>query len=332
MRQNARLPPCTLPSRPLQVQPCSSADSWTAFVLQQQAGPTCRLGGGRRGSAMSAAYGHHQDPLAAGQDRAVQGYALVSLPARAAAATRGVTSQCIFSAGIVHCGRTIAAEEGVSALWKGVTPFAMHLTLKYALRMGTNATYQAALRDQAGHAPPVLPCTCCTQLLRCRHQHPCLLQDGHLTEGRRLLAGFCAGITEALIIVTPFEVVKIRLQQQRGMRKQDMRYTVRARLAAAAAALASAAPLLASASATSAASAQCAHACRGLCKQQPASSERRASWGYGLAQRPPSCGMAPIRCACSGRKTTLTACCGASRCFCLLMHRKCTHAMSLLEC
>lgn len=39
-------------------------------------------------------------------------------------------------------------EEGVRALWKGLTPFAAHLTLKYALRMGTNATYQTLLRDQ----------------------------------------------------------------------------------------------------------------------------------------------------------------------------------------
>lgn len=34
------------------------------------------------------------------------------------------------------------------SLWKGLTPFATHLTLKYALRMGTNATYQSLLRDQ----------------------------------------------------------------------------------------------------------------------------------------------------------------------------------------
>ena len=39
-------------------------------------------------------------------------------------------------------------EEGVRALWKGLTPFAVHLTLKYALRMGTNAMYQGLLRDE----------------------------------------------------------------------------------------------------------------------------------------------------------------------------------------
>jgi len=91
--------------------------------------------------------------------------------------------------GIVHCGKTIAQAEGTRALWKGLTPFATHLTLKYYLRMGTNAVYQNALRDE----------------------------EGQLTAGRRMAAGFAAGVTEALVIVTPFEVVKIRLQQQKGL-------------------------------------------------------------------------------------------------------------------
>ena len=47
--------------------------------------------------------------------------------------------------GIVDCGRTVAAEEGVRALWKGLTPFATHLTLKYALRMGSNSVYQVGI-------------------------------------------------------------------------------------------------------------------------------------------------------------------------------------------
>ena len=41
-----------------------------------------------------------------------------------------------------------------------------------------------------------------------------------------MAAGFMAGVTEALVIVTPFEVVKIRLQQQRGMAKELLRYKV----------------------------------------------------------------------------------------------------------
>lgn len=52
------------------------------------------------------------------------------------------------------------------------------------------------------------------------------MQDGKLTQGRRLAAGFSAGITEALIIVTPFEVVKIRLQQQRGLAREHLKYRV----------------------------------------------------------------------------------------------------------
>lgn len=98
---------------------------------------------------------------------------------------------------IIGTGKTIIAEEGTRALWKGLTPFATHLTLKYALRMGSNTVYQNLLRDP---------------------------HTGKLTDGRRMAAGFLAGITEALIIVTPFEVVKIRLQQQKGLSKDQMKY------------------------------------------------------------------------------------------------------------
>ena len=98
--------------------------------------------------------------------------------------------------GIYHCGNTIVAEEGARSLWKGLTPFATHLTLKYALRMGSNSVYQGLLRDG----------------------------DGRLSGGRRMAAGFMAGITEALLIVTPFEVVKIRLQQQKGLSKEALHY------------------------------------------------------------------------------------------------------------
>jgi solute carrier family 25 (mitochondrial citrate transporter), member 1 len=99
---------------------------------------------------------------------------------------------------ILHLGRKIAANEGVGALWKGVFPFATHLTLKYALRMGSNSFYQNLMRDEKGHL------------------------DGY----RRLAAGAMAGVTEAVVIVTPFEVVKIRLQQQQGLDKALLRYKV----------------------------------------------------------------------------------------------------------
>lgn len=80
--------------------------------------------------------------------------------------------------GILHCGTTIASTEGVRALWKGLTPFATHLTLKYTLRMGSNAVLQGALSDS---------------------------DTGKLSNTGRMMAGFGAGVLEALMIVTPFE-------------------------------------------------------------------------------------------------------------------------------
>lgn len=98
--------------------------------------------------------------------------------------------------GVADCFRKIHAEEGLGALWKGLNAFATHLCFKYMLRMGTNATFQAALRDE----------------------------EGNLTTSRRMAAGFGAGVVEALAIVTPFEVVKIRLQQQKGLSVKDLKY------------------------------------------------------------------------------------------------------------
>jgi solute carrier family 25 citrate transporter 1 len=79
---------------------------------------------------------------------------------------------------------------------QGLTPFATHLCLKYALRFGTNAGFQSLLADQ----------------------------HGQLNDTRRVLAGLAAGVTEALVIVTPFEVIKIRLQGQVGMDKAALKY------------------------------------------------------------------------------------------------------------
>ncbi|KAK4800728.1 hypothetical protein SAY86_021215 [Trapa natans] len=99
--------------------------------------------------------------------------------------------------GIVHCGTTVARTEGVRALWKGLTPFATHLTLKYTLRMGSNALFQGAFKDP---------------------------NTGKISNQGRLMSGFGAGVLEALAIVTPFEVVKIRLQQQKGLSPELLRY------------------------------------------------------------------------------------------------------------
>jgi len=79
---------------------------------------------------------------------------------------------------------------------QGLTPFATHLCLKYALRFGTNAGFQSMLADQSEK----------------------------LNDTRRVLAGLAAGVTEALLIVTPFEVIKIRLQNQVGTDQAALRF------------------------------------------------------------------------------------------------------------
>ena len=80
--------------------------------------------------------------------------------------------------GIAHCGTTISKTEGVRALWKGLTPFATHLTLKYALRMGSNAVFLSVFKDS---------------------------NTGAISHRGRIMSGFGAGVLEALVIVTPFE-------------------------------------------------------------------------------------------------------------------------------
>lgn len=49
-------------------------------------------------------------------------------------------------------------------------------------------------------------------------------KDGHVTVSKGLLAGLGSGITEAILIVTPFEVIKTRLQQQKGLDKSKLKY------------------------------------------------------------------------------------------------------------
>lgn len=92
--------------------------------------------------------------------------------------------------------RTIYQEEGLRALWKGLTPFATHLFCKYAVRFGSNAVFEDLFRSS----------------------------DGRLSHVGRLGAGLGAGVVEALAIVTPFEVVKIALQKQKGMDKSMLKY------------------------------------------------------------------------------------------------------------
>jgi solute carrier family 25 citrate transporter 1 len=97
--------------------------------------------------------------------------------------------------GMFHCLRTVAAEEGAMALYKGLTPFVTHLTLKYALRFGLFEQIRVALNG--GKTTPSTP-------------------------AQNFISGLAVGCIEATLIVTPFEVIKTRLQKQKG--KTDLKY------------------------------------------------------------------------------------------------------------
>jgi len=90
--------------------------------------------------------------------------------------------------GIVDCGRQIITKEGLPAMYKGLSPFVIHLMTKYIMRFFINFRIREALADANGETT--------------------LLQN--------IFAGMTAGTLEALVIVTPFEVVKTRLQAQKG--------------------------------------------------------------------------------------------------------------------
>eukprot|EP00756_Hemistasia_phaeocysticola_P029261 Hpha_TRINITY_DN16221_c0_g1::TRINITY_DN16221_c0_g1_i1::g.12536::m.12536/K15100/SLC25A1, CTP; solute carrier family 25 (mitochondrial citrate transporter), member 1 len=91
--------------------------------------------------------------------------------------------------------RTMFREEGALSFYKGLTPFCTHLVLKYAVRWKFNEVYRNMLKGP----------------------------DGKVSTAGTFLAGLGAGVTEAILIVTPFEVLKTRLQQQKGS-GADLKY------------------------------------------------------------------------------------------------------------
>lgn len=79
-------------------------------------------------------------------------------------------------------------NEGALSFYKGLTPFCTHLVLKYSVRWYFNEFYRGLLKDD----------------------------EGKVSVAGGFLAGLGAGMTEAVLIVTPFEVIKTRLQTQKG--------------------------------------------------------------------------------------------------------------------
>lgn len=98
--------------------------------------------------------------------------------------------------GFYQTGSTIVKEEGARALYKGLSPFVAHLTIKYALRMYTFEVVRRAVAKPDGSSTPL----------------------------RNMFSGLISGVTEAVLVVTPFEVIKTRLQQQHGMDKALLKY------------------------------------------------------------------------------------------------------------
>eukprot|EP00039_Didymoeca_costata_P023537 m.7428 g.7428 ORF g.7428 m.7428 type:complete len:303 (+) comp3713_c0_seq1:456-1364(+) len=87
-------------------------------------------------------------------------------------------------------------QEGMASFYKGLTPFVTHLVTKYSVRWYFNEFYRGLLRSK----------------------------DGTVSVAGGFAAGLGAGMTEAVLIVTPFEVVKTRLQAQKGLDVSKLKY------------------------------------------------------------------------------------------------------------
>ena len=80
--------------------------------------------------------------------------------------------------GMMDCGRQLFASEGFLALYKGFTPWITHVVLKNGSRFYFNAVYRSLLADE----------------------------NQQVSGAMEFMAGAMAGATEAVLIVTPFEV------------------------------------------------------------------------------------------------------------------------------
>ncbi|CCK69890.1 Sfc1p KNAG_0D01380 [Huiozyma naganishii CBS 8797] len=89
--------------------------------------------------------------------------------------------------GFITTGKTIYGQEGFLALYKGLGAVVIGIIPKMAIRFSSYEWYRTLLADKT---------------------------TGSVSTGNTFLAGVLAGTTEAVIVVNPMEVVKIRLQAQ----------------------------------------------------------------------------------------------------------------------
>lgn len=98
--------------------------------------------------------------------------------------------------GMVDCGKKLVAAEGPKGLYKGFTPWTIHVVFKNGTRFYFNAIFRHMLADK----------------------------NGQVSGSNEFIAGALAGATEAVLIVTPFEVIKTRLQGQNIVKGEIPKY------------------------------------------------------------------------------------------------------------
>lgn len=96
--------------------------------------------------------------------------------------------------GFIKTGVNIVQKEGFLSLYKGLGAVIIGIVPKMGIRFSSYEYYRSLL-----YAP-----------------------DGSITTGQTFLAGVGAGITEAVMVVNPMEVVKIRLQAQHHSMKDPL--------------------------------------------------------------------------------------------------------------
>lgn len=85
--------------------------------------------------------------------------------------------------GPLDCVRVTIAEKGISGLYRGLPTLLFGSIPKGSVRFGAFEEFKKLLMDE----------------------------NGKMTSGRNFLAGLGAGITEAVVVVTPMEMIKVRM-------------------------------------------------------------------------------------------------------------------------
>lgn len=98
--------------------------------------------------------------------------------------------------GMLDAGKQLFRAEGPRGLYKGFTPWTIHVVTKNGSRFYFNAIYRRMLADK----------------------------NGQVSGSKEFIAGALAGATEAVLIVTPFEVIKTRLQGQNIVKGEQPKY------------------------------------------------------------------------------------------------------------